>query len=237
MRKNYFDLRGLWYRGSRYHCPCCEKNYRTFLPMKEGANQRPNVVCPGCAVVERHRLLVLFLKSETDIFQKPHRVLYFAPEYSLQEKLRKQPNIDYLSTDIDSTLAMQLFDIQDIPHTDNSFSMIFCSHVLAHVKDDKRALRELFRVLEKNGCLIILDQPADIPKTIEDKKVKTAQERLQKFGQEDRWRLYGNDFVERLSEPGFEVEVIDLTQKLSPKIIEKNGLLKNELIYCCWKRT
>lgn len=203
--------------------------------MTEGALPRPNVVCPGCGILERHRILMLFLKKKTDLYQKRHRILYFAPEYSLQEHLRKQPNIDYLSTDINSSLAMQEFDIMDIPHPDNSFSAIFCSHVLAHVVDDKLALRELYRITEKDGFLLLLDAPIDIPKTIEDKNADTPEKRLELFQQDDRYRIYGQDYAERLAEPGFEVEVIDFAKELSKEIIEKYRLSENELIFRCWK--
>jgi SAM-dependent methyltransferase len=236
LRKIYLDVRGFWYRGNRYHCSGCEQSYRTFLPMKEGALPRPNVICPGCGILERHRLLMIFLKQKTDLFQKKHRVLYFAPEYSLQEQLKKQPNIDYLSTDIDSSLAMQEFDIMDIPHPDNSFSAIFCSHVLAHVIDDQLALQELYRITEKGGFLLLLDPPTDLPKTIEDKTANTPEKRLKLFNQDDRYRIYGQDFAKRLAEPGFEVEEIDFMKELSTEMIEKYRLSKHDLIFRCWKR-
>lgn len=236
LRKTYLDLRGWYYRGDRYHCSGCGQSYRTFLPMSDGALPRANVVCPGCGILERHRMLMLFLENETDLYQKKHRVLYFAPEYSLQEHLKKQPTIDYLSTDIDSSLAMQEFDIMDIPHPDNSFSAIFCSHVLAHVIDDKLALRELYRITEKGGFLLLLDPPTEIPKTIEDKNADTPEKRLKLFQQDDRYRIYGQDFSERLAEPGFEVEVIDYVKTLPAEIVEKYRLSEKDLIFMCWKR-
>ncbi len=42
-------------RGSRFHCPLCAGNYRRFLPA--GDPPRENAVCPGCASLERHRVL------------------------------------------------------------------------------------------------------------------------------------------------------------------------------------
>jgi SAM-dependent methyltransferase len=229
----FLNIRGWWYRGDQYYCPCCEKRYRTFLTMSDGASNRENVVCPGCAVVERHRLLRLYLKEKTNIYSKPHRVLYFAPELSIQKHLKAQPNIDYLSTDIDSSLAMQEFDIMDIPHPDESFSIIFCSHVLAHVKDDQKALKELLRILKKDGLLIIFDVPAENPKTLEYENVKTAKERLKAYGQADRWRLYGQDFIERIEATGFQIEVDHFANKLSETIIEEYRISKRDKIYLC----
>ncbi len=38
---------------------------------------------------------------------------------------------------------------------DNSFDKILCSEVLEHLKDDKGAVREMFRVLKPNGTIVI----------------------------------------------------------------------------------
>jgi len=235
LRKRFLQLRGLWYRGNKYHCPCCDKNYRAFLPMKEGSFARPEVVCPGCGVVERHRLLLLFLKARTDLYDIPHRVLYFAPEYSTQAHLKRQPNIEYLSADLNSSLAMQQFDIMDIPHPDASFSVIFCSHVLAHVRDDLLALRELFRILRPGGYMIVLDKPVDIPHTLEKEGVSSGVEREKVYGQSDRWRLFGKDFPDRIASVGFEVEVDSFAKSLPDAVIEECRLDREEVIYICRK--
>jgi len=235
LRKVAIDFRGLFYRGNKYKCPGCGHSYRTFLPMQDGANPRPNIVCPGCSILERHRMLMLFLKRKTDLFQKKHRVLYFAPEYSIQEYFKQQPNIDYVSADIDNAMAMQHFDIMDIPYPENSFSAIFCSHVLAHVIDDRLALKELYRITKKGGFLLLLDPPNDLPKTIEDKTANTPEKRLKLFGQDDRYRLYGQDFKEILTEPGYEVEEIDFVKELSREEIEKYRLSEKDRIFLCWK--
>lgn len=235
LRILFLQIRGWWYRGDKYFCPCCGGRYATFLPMTDGASNRENVVCPGCGAVERHRLLRLFLKEQTDIYTKNHSVLYFAPELGIQNHLRKQSNIEYLSTDIDSALAMQTFDIMDIPHPDKAFSMIFCSHVLAHVKNDKKALQELFRILKSDGVLIMFDMPSENPKTLEFDHIKKTEERLEAYGQSDRWRLYGQDFVSRIEEVGFQVEVNNYAKKLPKNILEDYRISVKDKIYLCRK--
>ena len=228
-------MRGWRYSGNRYECTGCQGRFRAFLPMQEGANPRPNVVCPRCGILERHRLLMLYLKNQTDLFTAPHKVLYFAPEYSLQAHLQRQKNIDYLSTDISSPLAMQEFDIMDIPHPDGAFTAIFCSHVLAHVKDDRKALQELYRITQKGGFLIIMDRPFELEKTIEDQNADTPEKRLQLFNQDDRYRMYGKDFVERLAEPGYKVSVIDYARALTVEERDKYRISDKDLIYYCRK--
>jgi ubiquinone/menaquinone biosynthesis C-methylase UbiE len=38
---------------------------------------------------------------------------------------------------------------------DNFFDVIICNHVLEHVKDDQKAMSELFRVLNPKGIAIL----------------------------------------------------------------------------------
>ena len=45
-------------------------------------------------------------------------------------------------------------DIMDNP--DESFDVIYCSHVLEHVPDDRKAMREFPRVLKRGGWAILL---------------------------------------------------------------------------------
>ena len=51
-------------RGRRFYCPVCEKGFRTFFEF--GVNPRPNVRCPGCGSLERHRLLWVALRDLQD---------------------------------------------------------------------------------------------------------------------------------------------------------------------------
>ena len=52
------------------------------------------------------------------------------------------------------------FDLTAIPFPDKSFNVVLCSHVLEHVPDDVKAIREMRRVVKDDGWALI-NVPAD----------------------------------------------------------------------------
>jgi ubiquinone/menaquinone biosynthesis C-methylase UbiE len=91
-------------------------------------------------------LFWLFLKNYTDLFSsKKLRLLHIAPEDIFETKLKQISNIEYITGDISNPNIMYKFDITRIPFKDNSFDAIYCSHVLEHVPDDKKAISEFYR--------------------------------------------------------------------------------------------
>jgi SAM-dependent methyltransferase len=145
------------------------------------------------------------------------------------------PNLRYTRADLDHPLAEHV-DITDIQFPDDSFDVIICNHVLEHVPDDRRAMREVYRVLAPGGWAI-LQVPIDraMERTLEDPAIVAPEDRLRVYGDEDHRRLYGRDYVERLEDAGFEVRQDHFVSELSPTIIERCGLDADELIFRCTK--
>ena len=108
---------------SRVLCPLCEKTARRFRAFGGGTIKRPNAQCPHCASLERHRLIWLYLRNETDLFSgtQRKRMLHIAPEPALHERLVGEPLIDYLSADLDPGLADVQMDITAIDFPADSF--------------------------------------------------------------------------------------------------------------------
>jgi len=233
-RQSFYFLRGLWYRGSKYQCPCCETQVRRFL--SGGVTLRSNAQCPRCGSLERHRLLWLYLKQKTDFFNQQLCVLDVAPSYFMQQKFRHYANLDYLSTGLDDPWVMTHMDLMAIPLPDNHFHCILCYHVLEHITDDRQAMRELFRVLKPNGWAI-LQSPVDMARetTFEDSRITAPEDRRILFGQDDHLRVYGRDYIERLQEAGFSVTMDTFVRQLSDTSIERWGLMKEELLFICKK--
>jgi hypothetical protein len=72
-------------------------------------------------------------------------------------------------------------------------------------------------------------------RTFEDPKVTTAAERERVYGQHDHVRVYGRDFVDRLSESGFDVTVDTFAGGFTQDLVRKEGLSRED-IYICRKR-
>lgn len=228
-----FRVRALFYLGDSVQCPCCGGRYSRFLGV--GTVSRP-AACPGCDSRERQRLLFLYLRDRTNLFRDRLRVLHVAPEDCLQPTLSRLGNLDYVSADIASSAAMVRMDVTDIQFPDNTFDVILCSHVLEHVSDDKRAMRELKRVLRPGGWAI-LQVPVDgsRERTFEDPRVTDPVERERLFGQSDHVRMYGRDYPQRLADAGFDVQAVPYAKQLGPDVLRTYGLDEAENVYRCSK--
>lgn len=132
-------------------------------------------------------------------------MLHLAPEWSFAEVFLRLPYIEYVSFDIALALANVRGDITALPFSNESFDVIYCSHVLEHIPDDRKAMKELFRVLKQGGWFLP-DVPLQSAITDEDPGAG-PEERERRFGQSDHVRFYGPDFKDRLQQAGFKVSV------------------------------
>jgi SAM-dependent methyltransferase len=130
---------------------------------------------------------------------------------------------------------MVKMDITDIQYPDDTFDVIYCSHVLEHVQDDRKAIGEFYRVLKPGGWAI-LQVPITADTTFEDPKIINPKERERLFGQYDHARRYGPDYKDRLMEPGFSVTVDGSVRGLDNQAIRRFGLMRNEDVYFCQKQ-
>ena len=222
-------------KGNNYTDPIDGKSFRTFLPYGY-EKQRPNILSPSTLSLERHRLLWLYLKHETDFFSKNSKVLHFAPEQCFLKRFRSLKNLDYTTTDLLSPIADVKADICDLPFENNSYDVILCNHVLEHIPDDTKAMQELYRVM-KPGGYGILQIPQDLSRetTFEDDTITDKTERAKIFGQYDHVRVYGRDYFDKLRSIGFKVEEVDYTSQLSDSEIDKYRLAKGEIIPVVFK--
>jgi len=225
----------VWLKGDTYTDPIDGKSFKRFLPYGYGI-QRPNALSPSTLSLERHRLLWLYLKNETEFFKKPLKVLHMAPEQCFLSVFKKMKNLDYTTADLYSPIVDVKADILDLPFEDNLFDLVFCNHVLEHIEDDARAMSELYRVMKPGGLGIFqIPQDVHLEQTYEDATITSPEEKAKHFGQYDHVRVYGKDYFDRLRKAGFKVEELDYSAKLSPDLVEKFCLTKGEILPVCTK--
>jgi SAM-dependent methyltransferase len=195
-----------------------------------------DAACPRCKSHPRHRSLHLYLQRVI-LSGKTVRLLHFAPEPYLTSLLRSYGGVDYLSVDINPGQAMQKEDITRLSFRDRTFDVIVCIHVLEHVEEDRKAMKEILRVLKTEG-FAVLDVPIDYgrEKTYEDSSIRSPEERTKAFWQADHVRLYGRDFSKRLEEAGFSVQEDQYINSLGEDSIRIHGLQATPFFLCTRKQ-
>jgi SAM-dependent methyltransferase len=225
------------YRGNKVECPVCEKSFSKFLSYGSAVAHRENVLCPYDLTLERHRLMWLYLKNESDFFTAEKlNVLHIAPEQCFIHIFKKQNNLNYLTGDLESPIADIHFDLHQIPLEENRFDVVFCNHVMEHVNDPIQCMKEIYRVMKPGGWAI-MQVPQDMSRAItnEDPSITSRAEREKHFWQKDHVRLFGRDYPQWLEKAGFKVAIYDTKQKFDSAVIEKYRLMKDELLYIARK--
>jgi SAM-dependent methyltransferase len=221
------------YLGRARFCPVCQTYASSFQPW--GLVRRLEARCPYCHSLERHRLVWLFFERRTNLLSPhPKRMLHVAPEQSFQVRLSRMKGVQYVSADLMKPRAAVRMDVTRIPYQDHAFDVIYCSHVLEHVAEDRLAMREFHRVLHPNGWAV-LQVPIGAGLTFEDPSIQAPEDREQAFGQRDHVRRYGIDYQDRLIESGFFVRRIAATEFSTDQEIEKMRLDPTECIFFCTK--
>ena len=236
--KTKFGIKRLFksiFKSKAYsYCSICEEyfNFSDF-----GSPTRSKVLCPKCNSLERHRLQWLYLRQKSSIFDSEFTLLHIAPETVFYDEFSNIKSLIYTGVDQEPQKRGLLGkidkgDVLDLKYEDESFDGIICNHVLEHVPDDQKAMRELFRVLKPNGFAILQVPMSSSEVTDEVLSITSPEERTKRFGQYDHVRLYGKDYKQRLESVGFTVTVDDFVRSnFSNEEIKKYGLAKSEDLY------
>ena len=228
-----------------YYCIGCKKHWKRFRPFpkewleaviesgwKYETLNFENYTCYGCEMTDRDRLYALYLsgiiEQSGDI-----SVVEFAPTEALSDFLRSFPNVSHRTSDLFMEGVDDKLDIQNLhKYKDESFDIFICSHILEHVDDDIKAMRELFRITKTGGLgIAMVPITAGVERTHEDPTIKDKKLRMKYFGQDDHVRLYAkNDFIERLKSVGFSVKLLDV-EYFGQEIFEKNGITLKSILY------
>lgn len=226
----YYKFVSFYYSfGSNRVCPICSFSGKKFV----NGN-----ICPRCWGGARHRLLALYIKNilrpSTD-----SKILDIAPNRATGYIFNKNLCKNYISIDLDSPVAMCNMDLTSLAFRDNKFDLIICFHVLEHIKNDTKAIEEIYRVLKPDGAAILqVPFSGKNGHTFEldsydytDKKMN-----MKLYGHPGHVRRYGEkDYLAKLKTIGFKVKLDNYVQTFSDADIAKYGLDKNKTIYVCHK--
>jgi SAM-dependent methyltransferase len=190
-----------------------------------GVPLRPDARCPRCGSLERHRLLWLWLSSG-GLSRLGATVVHFAAERAIRERLTdKIPS--YFCFDLTGNVSV-FANIESLPIRSGALSGVICNHVLEHV-DDLRGLDEIARSLTEKGVLVCtVPQVRGWSRSHEFSYAVSQTKRELYFGQRDHVRIYGDDFVERVSSCGFR---LTLAFQGDPDQCVKYSLVRGETLF------
>lgn len=195
--------------------------------------------CPCCLSSDRDRLIVSFLKwIGLDRGIPGESLLQIAPAKSIEHWINANcPSLTYHSTDLFMDGVTFRTDIQCMSNVaDESYDYFICSHVLEHVQSDRKALKELRRILKNDGIGILL-VPLDLDATeIDEEWGLSEDENWTRFGQGDHCRKYAkNKLIERMEEAGFFVKQLD-KDFFGEEIFRECGLKDTSVLYILTKQ-
>jgi SAM-dependent methyltransferase len=238
LRNAYLRLRNRFPPSDRVECPCCGWRGVGFRALDCGQFLVPEVECPHCRAHERHRFLHLYLSRRPPAFMNvPGRILHFAPEVSVRQFIDRNPDARCISTDYAKGVYAHILqgvqgplfisDIHHMPLADGVIGGIFCLHVLEHVRDDREAIRNLYRITRPGGEAVLM-----VPFMMD----QTATEEYGAPDPElfDHVRGYSPlDFKERLAP--FDYEEIVPSAMLTADDVNRYKIPDSQVIYLCRK--
>jgi SAM-dependent methyltransferase len=211
-----------------------------YLPIESETCNHESYLCPHCGATDRERLYALYLSGyfSTLTPNGALKVVDFAPSPPLSAFIKKlitrtPYSVSYSTADLLRPDVDENVDITDLNlYADGSVDFFICSHVLEHVEDDKKALRELYRIL-RSGARGILIVPIilTIDEIDEDPSVTEPAERWRRFGQSDHVRLYSRQgFLSRVEQAGFTIYQLG-SEHFGKEIFSKHGITDQSVLY------
>ena len=233
-------------------CPVCEQAPESFKPIDPALAEQcrrhgfeldlrqwetlnvDRYNCPRCDATDRDRLYALYLSRRLTGVRAPFRFIDFAPSYSLSKWIRKSFRLDYRTADLLMEGVDDRVDLTDLRvYPDGSVDAFLCSHVLEHVRDDLKAMRELFRILRPGGWgILMVPICLSVPQIREDPaQAATEAERWRYFGQGDHLRIYNKKgFTDRLAAAGFRVKSFGV-QDFGAITFRRCGIAPSSVLY------
>lgn len=218
--------------ANRY-CTACRRGWDA---LGHGPDGRLDAKCPGCNALERHRFLTLVLDRLGPVVDTARHVLEIAPHPQIRRNLIDRVGRRYHAIDLyPATPYDVLTNAQRMAFAKETFDVVVCYHVLEHVRDDAAAMSELHRVLTPSGIAIV-----QVPRrrgyvTVEDPDAP-EHERIERFGQADHVRYYGDDFERHLERHALHPVRLAPGDVLQPDEIRRYALVADEEVWICFRQ-
>lgn len=213
------------------------KKYNRILHTSETLNKN-EYQCPNCCSSDRDRLIVSFLERlEIQNATGDEKLLQIAPAKTIEHWIHGNcTRLQYDSTDLYMRGVTFNSDIQDMNMVkDGEYDYFVCSHVLEHVENDRKAMKELYRILNQDGIGLFLVPIALDMDCIDEEWGCSEAENWRRFGQGDHCRQYNKSgLIERLEEAGFNVNQLGIDY-FGRDIFEQCGLEDKAILYVLTK--
>lgn len=228
-------------RGCR--CPCCGGRFKRFADFNyPGFKYNPclypgyseNTICPKCYSLPRHRIIARYFNRRREEL-KNKKILIFGMR-SAEHRWLDRLGIKYQTADPYGGAELK-YDIQNIDCADRQYDVVICNHVLEHVADWHKALREVYRVLREDG-LLVLTVPTlwRFSRTFEGEPAASMVEKIFYYGQFDHLRIFGADIRECIEDAGFRAEAVkggDLPRKI--RAVRGPAEYDDNIVWLCRK--
>lgn len=249
--------RSVFYFGFQYRCPICRRHLRKFLNLGSvlggkfiqgldiRGEQHPvsnyetlntkQFFCPVCGAQDKARLYALFLqRALPKKVPENYLLVHFAPESGLPDLIinhigrKHYRSADLYRSDVDDRADLANLSI----YRDNSIDAFICSHILEHIKNDKVAISELYRVLKPGHWgLLMVPILLSIEETYEDDSIDSDEGRLRHFGLEDHLRVYSKmGFISLMTSVGFKIEQQNI-ETFGESIFKMHGIEPRSVLY------
>ena len=141
--------------------------------------------CRSCGSLERHRIVRSVWNSVIRDGVSRLTAIQFSQDPSVDKEW-------FHSLYVSEYGKRNSLDLENIDRPSDSYDVVICNHVLEHIRDDRRAFREIMRILKTTG---LFQFTVPLPQT----RAVTEE-----WGYPDHphghYRLYGRDLVDRFAE-------------------------------------
>lgn len=154
----------------RRFCLCCNETMPMLVDYQYGRveedgtrtpNWRERLVCGGCGMNNRQRLVAKLVQQSAVQYERPKIYLmeHVTPIFEWVRKLdtAEVDGSEYLGHQYKGgqrIKGVRHEDVMNLSYPDESFELIVSNDVMEHIPDAERALRECFRVLKRGGTVL-----------------------------------------------------------------------------------